>query len=103
MSAHNTALETLQTKYKQGLWYLEVVAVHPSLQSRGIGQKAMRWILEHIRRQPIYLECTQEGNIGFYETFGFRVVEEVELTDQDPRGENATVKYWAMIRTGEDG
>lgn len=102
MSSHTKSLESLQIEYKQGLWYLEVVAVHPRLQSRGIGQGVMKWILDYTQNQPIYLECTQKANIGFYESFGFRTIEEVVLTDGTSHDENATVKYWGMIRTGKD-
>lgn len=102
MSSHTKALDSLKRQYKQGLWYLEVIAVHPSLQSRGIGRNVMIWILENARNQPVYLECTQQGNIAFYESFGFRVIEEVELIDEESNDESATVKYWAMIRADED-
>lgn len=102
MSSHTKSLDSLQTEYRQGLWYLEVVAVHPCLQSRGIGKNVMKWTLDYTRNQPLYLECTQEGNIRFYESFGFRVVEEMVLTDETSHNESATVKLWGMIRTGED-
>lgn len=101
MSSHTKSLSSLQRQYKQFLWYLEVIAVHPSLQSRGIGRNVMNGVLENVRNQPVYLECTQQGNIGFYESFGFRVIEEVELIDEESNNESATVKYWAMIRADE--
>lgn len=89
----------MQAQYsKERLWYLEVVAVHPSLQSRGLGGGVMRWVLEHVGEQPIYLECTRQENIGFYESFGFRVVDEVELVDEADVGEDEIVKYWGMVR-----
>jgi hypothetical protein len=43
----------------------------------------MRWILDQVEGQPIYLGCTRRGNVLFYQSFGFRVVEEVELVDDD--------------------
>lgn len=78
------------------MWYLEVVAVHPSLQSRGIGRGVMTFILEHVGDQPVYLECTRRENIGFYENFGFQVVDEVELLDEEQ-----SLKFWAMVRPGK--
>ncbi|KAJ6015489.1 hypothetical protein N7540_010080 [Penicillium herquei] len=92
----NTLKPAHDTGCKKSLWYLEVIAVHPSLQSRGIGGKVMRWILEHVEDQPIYLECTRRENIGFYESFGFEVVDEVELGDEEQK-----VSYWVMIRPGK--
>ncbi|KAJ5108061.1 hypothetical protein N7456_004736 [Penicillium angulare] len=86
--------EILKSRYsKERLWYLEVIAVHPSLQSRGMGRRAMTWVLEHIKDEPIYLECTRIDNIGFYESFGFEVVEKVEIEDE---GQN--LNYWIMVR-----
>ncbi|KAJ5280804.1 hypothetical protein N7478_006176 [Penicillium angulare] len=86
--------EILTSRYsKEKLWYLEVIAVHPSLQSRGIGRKAMTWVLEHIKDEPIYLECTRIDNIGFYEGFGFEVVEKVEIEDEGQK-----LNYWVMVR-----
>lgn len=70
--------------------------MHPALQSRGVGGGVMKWILEHVEHDPVYLECTRQENIKFYESFGFRVVEEVELADDD-----AKVKYWVMISSEE--
>lgn len=101
MVTHEKLLHSLQQKYEQRLWYLEVIAVHPSLQSRGIGRKVMQCILEHAKGEPIYLECTQEENLGFYKKLGFSVIEEIVLSDDDCNDEDATVKYWAMIRTGD--
>jgi predicted N-acetyltransferase YhbS len=78
------------------LWYLEVIAVHPALKSRGLGGGVMRWILDQVEGQPIYLECTRRGNVLFYQSFGFRVVEEVELVDDE---DGQKLVYWVMIRS----
>ncbi|KAJ5731334.1 Acyl-CoA N-acyltransferase [Penicillium malachiteum] len=97
LTANKKCFKILQTQYsREKLWYLEVIAVHPSLQSRGIGGKVMCWILEHIQDQPIYLECTRRENIGFYESFGFEVVDEVELVDDEQK-----LSYWVMVRPGK--
>lgn len=97
MAANKSSAQALQKQYsKQRLWYLEVIAVHPALQSRGLGGGVMRWITESVGEQPIYLECTARDNVPFYEAFGFRVVEEVELIDDD---DGEKLFYWVMIRT----
>lgn len=57
--------------------------------------------LEYTGDSPIYLECTRQGNIGFYESFGFRLVEEVKLSDAESQ-EDEKVKYWVMVRSVED-
>ncbi|KAJ5949114.1 hypothetical protein N7454_000698 [Penicillium verhagenii] len=97
LAANKNGLESVQAQHsKQKMWYLEVIAVHPSLQARGIGGGVMRSILQHVGDQPIYLECTRQENIGFYESFGFQVVEEVELL-----GGEQNLKFWAMVRSGQ--
>ncbi|KAJ5631442.1 uncharacterized protein N7484_011542 [Penicillium longicatenatum] len=97
VTANKKGLESAQAQYsKNSMWYLEVIAVHPSLQARGIGGGVMNSILEHVENQPIYLECTRQENIGFYESFGFQVVDEVELVDEEQN-----LKLWAMVRPGK--
>ncbi|KAJ6104530.1 Acyl-CoA N-acyltransferase [Penicillium sp. IBT 18751x] len=96
MAANKSSARVLQKQYSEKkLWYLEVIAVHPALQSRGLGGGVMRWIMENVGDQPIYLECTARGNVPFYEAFGFRVVEEVELIDDD---DIEKLVYWVMVR-----
>ncbi|KAJ5622318.1 Acyl-CoA N-acyltransferase [Penicillium herquei] len=95
IAANKKSFEILQTQHSK-LWYLEVIAEHPSLQSRGVGGKVMTWVLEHVQQQPIYLECTRRENIGFYESFGFEVVDEVELVDEEQK-----MSYWVMVRPGK--
>ena len=100
LNRHEASLKLLEAIYpRQKLWYLEVVAVHPSLQSRGLGGGVMRWILEHVHGDPLYLECTREENVGFYESFGFRVVEEVELVEASQTEEHV-FKHWVMVHPG---
>lgn len=98
MEKHTSGKKALQARYPS-LWYLEVIAVHPSLQSRGLGGGVMKAILEKVAGNPIFLECTKQENIGFYEGFGFKTIEEVELTDTPAHEEeNGKLKYWVMIR-----
>lgn len=61
----------------------------------------MKWVLELVGNQPLYLECTRQENIWFYQSFGFRVVNEVALKGDEGSGENdnQTLRYWAMVRS----
>jgi ribosomal protein S18 acetylase RimI-like enzyme len=94
MATHEQTIARIKTEYQlQNVWYLEVVAVHPSLQGRGLGKKVMRSVLDFVRNEPVILECTRESNIGFYKTLGFQVVEEVELVEG-----NEAVRLWLMLR-----
>ncbi|KAK4862523.1 hypothetical protein LT330_002656 [Penicillium expansum] len=102
LDGHEASLKLLRAKYsRQKLWYLEVVAVHPSLQSRGLGGGVMRWILGHVHDDPVYLECTREENVRFYEGFGFRVAEEVELVDGASQTGEHAFKHWVMVHPGK--
>ncbi|RAL07397.1 GNAT family N-acetyltransferase [Aspergillus homomorphus CBS 101889] len=97
LSSHEGSLNTIKTKYNTNdLWYLEVVAVHPSLQGRGLGRSAIQWVLNYVRDAPIFLECTAEQNVKFYEKLGFEVVEEVDLID-----DGDAVKVWLMFRQAQ--
>ncbi|KAF9886872.1 hypothetical protein FE257_010995 [Aspergillus nanangensis] len=94
MNSHKLMMDRIKSiHHLDNVWYLEVLAVHPSLQSRGLGGKAMNWLLDYINHEPLVLECTSEKNIGFYEALGFRVVEEVNLADNE-----GAVKCWIMLR-----
>lgn len=98
LDKHEASEKNLKKQFLQRLWYLEVVAVHPSLQSRGLGGGVMRWVLEHIHDEPVYLECTREENIGFYRGFGFEVSEVVELVEE---GQQDVFTHWVMVRPGK--
>lgn len=96
MDAHNRVIADVQQKYYvPDLWYLEVIAVHPHLQGRGLGRKALCSVLDHTSNGPVILECTRQDNVAFYERMGFKVVEEVELEET-----GAAVKLWFMLRQG---
>lgn len=58
----------------------------------------MSQILGHVGKSPLFLECTRKDNIGFYERFGFEVVEEVELVDEDNPGQAESIQYWVLVR-----
>ncbi|KAB8264782.1 putative GNAT family N-acetyltransferase [Aspergillus pseudonomiae] len=94
LDAHDTALKRITTRYNiPDPWYLEVVAVHPTLQGRGLGKIMMERVLDYVGHTPIVLECTAEQNLGFYTTLGFEVVEKVELADN-----GGAVSCWFMLR-----
>ncbi|KAF4219000.1 hypothetical protein CNMCM5878_004213 [Aspergillus fumigatiaffinis] len=96
MDAHERVVTNVQDTYRiPDLWYLEVIAVHPCLQGRGLGRKALHSVLDHTNDEPVILECTNGDNVAFYERLGFKVIEEVELVE-----DGAGVKLWFMLRQG---
>lgn len=79
-------------------WYIEVVAVDPSYQKRRLGSQ----MVEHLaslcpKGHPVYLECTDKKNVGFYEKHGFRVVTEVRLIDPFIEADQG-VRLWLMVK-----
>lgn len=81
------------------VWYLEILGVHPSLQSRGLGRQVIRWISEYVGNSPIALECTSQKNIRFYEKLGFAVIEEIEMIDlESSTGEESKITFWVMLK-----
>jgi ribosomal protein S18 acetylase RimI-like enzyme len=94
MATHEESMGRIKMQYQvPNLWYLEVIAVDPNWQGRGVGKKAMCSVLELVQDEPIVLECTSETNIGFYRKLGFEVVDEVQLAQGDE-----AVKLWFMLR-----
>ena len=67
-------------------WFLDQIGVDPDRQDEGIGRALMEFGLEHARRDamPAFLETGVARNVGYYERFGFRVVEEGDAPMDGP-------------------
>jgi len=96
IQAHDATIRRISSEHAN-VWYLEVVAVHPSLQGRGLGGEAMRFVLEETKGDPIVLECTEHSNVGFYEKLGFKCVEEVVLVDSSADTVEEC-RMWVMLK-----
>ncbi len=72
--------------------YLRVIGCDPDRQGRGIGAALLRPMLERCdaRKEPAYLESSNEKNLTFYRRQGFEVTGEV-VTHLGP-------KAWLMWR-----
>ena len=75
-------------------WYLNLLAVHPDAQGRGIGKQLLSEKLRDLdrRQQPCYLETQRERNTHLYQSMGFRVVE-------DCLAPGGKLPFWGMLRT----
>ena len=67
-------------------WYLALLGVDPKWQGHGGGGALLAPMLERCDREvtPAYLETQKIENLAFYERFGFRVTDTVELPGTPP-------------------
>jgi ribosomal protein S18 acetylase RimI-like enzyme len=67
-------------------YYLQFLGVAPQHQHKGIGTALMHPVLERCDREGCgaYLETAKEGNIGYYQRFGFVVTGEIILGTGSP-------------------
>jgi ribosomal protein S18 acetylase RimI-like enzyme len=67
-------------------WYLAVLGTDPSAQGRGLGSALLRSRLSRCdaERLPAYLESSKDGNVPYYERFGFRVTGEIRVPGGPP-------------------
>ena len=72
---HGAAVE--RTHNGDRSWYLVVLSVRPEYQGQGLGTRLVEAVLERADRDGATseLETSDPANIGFYERFGFEVVE----------------------------
>jgi len=75
--------------------HLIFIAVSPASQGKGIGRRLLRLLTHEAdsRALPCYLETQNPSNLNFYESFGFSIVREVEISSE--------LKSWSMIRNNE--
>lgn len=77
---------------KEPHWYLSVLSISPEFQGQGHGTALLRPGLERVDADgtAAYLETQRERNVGFYEKFGFELVEKMTVDDEIP--------VWLMYR-----
>ncbi|WP_096186367.1 GNAT family N-acetyltransferase [Evansella halocellulosilytica] len=74
-------------------WYLTALAVHPSMQGKGIGGALIKPVLKMADKSKTscYAETFKAVNISFYEKLGFQVWEEGQIHRNGP-------KFWVLVR-----
>ncbi len=74
-------------------YYLYTIGVLPGRQGQGLGSRLMKRGLSIVdsAAMPAYLESSKESNVPFYENFGFKVIEKIQLAD-------SSLPMWLMWR-----
>jgi ribosomal protein S18 acetylase RimI-like enzyme len=91
-------IEAQEKTIPQPCWDLAPIAVSPEAQGRGIGSLLLRRKLREIDGacQAAFLATQDRNNLGIYEHFGFRKIDEIPIVPGGPvsfsmfRGNNAS-------------
>ncbi|GAA3102442.1 ribosomal protein S18 acetylase RimI-like enzyme [Kribbella aluminosa] len=67
-------------------WLLALAAVHPDHQRQGLGHAVIEpgLAVADAAHSPTFVETQDPANVGFYESFGFTVIAELELPHNGP-------------------
>lgn len=84
----------IEERVPTDVYYLDVLGVDPARQGAGVGSALIRSGLDRARADgaDAFLETAVEANVGYYERFGFRLMDEGEPAEGGPH-------LWFM-RTG---
>ena len=66
---------------KESMAYLWFIGVYPPFQHSGIGSKLLQEVIEDVDKKnlPLYLETSTIENLPWYERFGFKVYDQLDL------------------------
>lgn len=80
---------------------LQMLAIRPDCQRRGIGTVLLKHVLEKADREglQVYLDSAVSGK-ALYERFGFKVVSEMPLNCLDYGG-RSDGRHWCMLRLAQ--
>ena len=86
--AENLTSEIMEEPHYHLVW----LGVEPELQRKGIGTELMNAMLKKFSEEKMkcFLDTQDEENIDYYERFGFKLIKESKLPDED-------VTYWGML------
>lgn len=67
---------------KESMAYLWFIGVEPAEQHKGIGSKLLQELLKDAQTKalPVFLETSTEKNLPWYERFGFKIYDQLQLT-----------------------
>ena len=78
-------------------WVLEILAIHPNAQRKGIGHKLMDWGIKQADEfgEEVFLEATEVG-VGLYKKYGFDEITVLSIGSEEREG--GKVEFVIMIR-----
>jgi GNAT superfamily N-acetyltransferase len=74
----------VEARIPDDVWYLDLIAVDPVHQGRGVGSALLRFGLGRAAGTDAFLETAVPDNVPYHERFGFRVVEHGRPVDDCP-------------------
>jgi ribosomal protein S18 acetylase RimI-like enzyme len=74
-------------------YFLDILAVHPKSQGKGLASRLVRPMLERADREslPTYTDTSTPENVTIYEHYGFEVKEHLESPETG-------LNFWALLR-----
>jgi len=71
-----------QLQPKEPMFYIWFIGVDPAYQNSGIGSKLLNELLEESKRKQrrVFLETSTAKNIPWYQRFGFKIYDELDLS-----------------------
>ena len=68
-------------------WYLDQIGVDPKFQGKGYAGILLKAVFARSDQEglPIYLETHKEINVAIYQHYGFKLLEEITISDTDIR------------------
>ncbi|OAQ87755.1 acetyltransferase (GNAT) family domain-containing protein [Purpureocillium lilacinum] len=96
---HDSMLESMEKRFRQPVTYIEVIAVDPALQGKGVGSMVVQEILALApARVPVVLESTSRRSVPFYQRFGFKEIGSAVLTPQRAMSAPDECTLWFMAK-----
>jgi ribosomal protein S18 acetylase RimI-like enzyme len=98
-------IEQVQRRHAPGPHvYVQVMAVHPDSQGKGLCGKLMRQVNVYADKLklPLYLETSGEKNVSVYKRFGYQVVEQFTVEcKKDPDNSKPHTDEFGMLRPAQ--
>lgn len=76
----------IESRVPHDAWYLDAIGVDPDRHGMGIGTALVTFGLAQAAQAGVsaFLETAVEANVGYYERFGFKVIEEGRPAEDGP-------------------